>query len=209
MKALSVTIATLLLGTGLALGQTITVPTTVEGTAGPWQWVNGGLNTAYQYGIGGNTAPDVVNASSGLTFSPGFSLTIKYVSGLVSLGPGYGWPYTDANGTSSIMDTNWYGGWAPASFMNPSTFPIYAGEMVGTFANNSGQIVGTPFPVGDLNTVTIPAGATQLQLGINSVGYDADVGSWAIQVSEIPEPTTVRLVFISLLGFGLVIRRRR
>ena len=209
MKAFSVALATLLLGAGLALGQTITVSTTVQGTAGPWQWVNGGLNTAYQYGFGDNTAPDVVNASSGLTFSSGLSLTIQYVSGLVSLGPGNGWAYVDADGTCNVMDTNYYGGYAPASYMNPSTFPIYASELVATFANNSGQIVGTPFAVGDLGTCTIPAGATQLQLGVNSVGYGTSVGSWTVNVSGIPEPTTMGLVLISLTGSELVIRRRK
>jgi len=211
MKALRLIAASLVSWAGIASAQTTTFTTTVAGNAGPWEYVAGGLNTAYQYGYDDFTAPTVITASAGFSFSAGSSLTISYVSGLVSLNPETGWPYTDANGfTSQEMDTNWYGGWSPAYYMNPATFPIHPGELVGTFADNSGQIVGTPFAIGDLGTFTIPVGATALQLGVNSVEYDVgdnSVGSWTIQVTLVPEPTTAALVLIGLGGLGLTTRR--
>jgi len=82
---------------------------------------------------------------------------------------------------------------------------------VGTFATSTGQIVGTPFAVGNLGTVTIPVGAMQLQLGVNDNLYGDNSGSWNIQISGIavPEPTTITLVFMGLVGFGLVAHRER
>jgi hypothetical protein len=205
MKASSLIVASLVAWAGIASAQNITVTTTVNGTQGPWNWVAGGLNTSYQYGLGNEQPPTVITANSGIGFSSGLNLTISYVSGLMSLGPSGGWPYTDANGDlSHEMDTNWYGGWSPAYFMNPATYPTHPGELVGTFANSGGQIVGTPFAIGDLGTFTIPTGATQLQLGVNSVGYGTSVGSWNIQVTQtVPEPTTTALVFIGLGGSDL------
>lgn len=53
----------------------------VLATAGPWQYVNGGLNTAYQNGVDDHTAPQTVSAADGLDFSAGNILTITYASG--------------------------------------------------------------------------------------------------------------------------------
>lgn len=191
MKTFSVIVAPLVLWAGIVSAQNITnVSVTVKGTAGPWEWVNGGLNTAYQYGIGfpGFTAPSVISATNGLRFSVGDSLTIGYVSGSVAGGPS-GWPFVDANGDTNAPMNNGYIGHGPSYYMNPATYPIYVTELVGTFANSSGQIVGTPFAIGDLATVTVPAGATQLQLGVNDNLLSDNPGSWNIQVTG-PTVTT-------------------
>jgi hypothetical protein len=140
------------------------------------------------------------------------SLTVQYVSGLVSIGPSYPWPYVDANGdTATPMDNNNWAGVAPSYWMNPATYPIYASELVGTFANNSGQIVGTPFAIGNSGTFIIPAGATRLQLGVNDIGYGDNAGSWTVQITgaAIPEPTSVTLVLMALAGLGLAANWKR
>jgi hypothetical protein len=90
--------------------------------------------------------------------------------------------------------------------MNP---PFCMGELVGTFANSSGSIVGTPFAIGDLGTFTVPSGANQLQLGVLDYAYGDNPGSWNIQVTGIPEPTTLALVLVGMTGLGLAIRNRR
>ncbi len=59
-------------------------------------------------------------------------------------------------------------------------------ELLGTFADANGQIVGTPFAIGDLGTFTVPSGATQLQLGVNDCGYAGNAGSLNIQITGIP-----------------------
>jgi hypothetical protein len=217
MKAFGVTIAALVLWAGMAAAQNITVGVTVAGTAGPWEWVNGGLNTAYPYTPAGSgsgnpgspAAPTLISATNGFRFSVGDSLTISYVSGLVSYG-GNGSPHVDANGdTNTLANSTTYDGGFPSNYMSP--YPIYTAELVGTFANSSGQIVGSPFAIGDLGTFTVPTGATQLQLGVNDNWYGDNSGSWTIQVTgpAVPEPTTTALVLIGLGSFGLTIRRCR
>jgi hypothetical protein len=87
-----------------------------------------------------------------------------------------------------------------------SPYPIYKAELVGTFANSSGQIVGTPFAIGNLGTFTIPTGATRLQLGVNDTWFGDNGGSWTIQVSQVPEPATWSLL---ALGIGALLGIRR
>jgi hypothetical protein len=211
MKALSITVASLVLWAGIAPAQTITVNTTVNGTTGPWLFANGGLNTAYQYDnvIQFNsyydyvyiTPPTVISAADGFRFSVGDSLTISYLSGGIATASGAA--YYNALGNTSggpLNNSNPSNyGPAPSFYMNPSSYPIYTGELVGTFANSTGQIVGTPFAVGNLGTATIPVGATRLQLGVNDDLFGDNSGSWNIQVTGIPEPATW-----SLLALGIV-----
>jgi hypothetical protein len=199
---------------GNVFGQTTDV--TVLGRSGPWWWcVSCGLNTNYLYGqVAGDAdqpddengpafqaQPTVVSMANGFRFSVGDSLTISYVSGLVAYSYESGIIFDALGNTDSPLNnfTNGDDGYGPSYYMNPSLYPIYTVELVGTFADSSGQIVGTPFPIGDLATVTVPPGATQLQLGANDNAYYDNPGSWTVQVSEtvIPEPSTVVLVLAS------------
>jgi hypothetical protein len=188
-----------------------TVTVTVPGTAGPWLF-NGGLNSSYQYTFFGYvpTGPTVVSTSDGFNFTAGDKLSIQYISGLVSAGPN-DWPYTDGLGTTS-SDANGTYGYAlpPSLYMNPALGPYHIGELVGTFANSTGQIVGTPFGIGNGGNFTIPAGATRLQLGVNDTILDDNGGSWNVMVGPeaVPEPTTLALVLIGVTGIGLGTRRR-
>jgi hypothetical protein len=213
MKALSLIVASLVSWAGIASALIITK--TVAGNAGPWDWVNGGLNTAYQYANEYNsssqsTTPTVISAADGFSFSVGSTLTISYLSGGVS--SSFGSPSVDANGYSSPLDNILSGSYGPAPsyYMNPATYPIYHSELVGTFANNSGQIVGIPFAIGDFRNITVPAGATRLQLGMNDNLYVDNSGSWNIQITQVPEPATWSMLLLGsvpLLG-GLRLRRR-
>lgn len=159
---------------------------TVNANQGPWEQ---SLNPKFNYGDGDNAGPTVVSASSGISFTPGGTLTVAYASGQVNVYPEGGFPATDANGYSGdatnqqVIATC---GSYPSYFMSSSSYPVYASELVGTFANN-GTIVGTPFPVGDgPATFVIPEGANQLLLGVNDDCYDDNTGSWTIGVSYAP-----------------------
>ena len=78
---------------------------------------------------------------------------------------------------------------------------------MGTFATNTGAIVGTPFKIGDGPTVlTIPGGATQLQLGVNDDKFADNTGFWSVQVSGpgsvtgVPEPNAAWLCAFGVCG---------
>jgi uncharacterized protein (TIGR03437 family) len=167
-----------------AAAQSTTV--TVNGTQGPWLQ---SLNPSLNYGDNTNGAPTAVGASSGIPFTPGGTVTVTYVSGQVNVFPEGGFTATDANGYSGDATNNTvvptYGSY-PSYFISASSYPVYASELIGTFANN-GVIVGNPFPVGDgPKTFTIPSGANQLLLGVDDNDYVDNTGSWQIKVTYAP-----------------------
>jgi hypothetical protein len=196
---------------------TTTVNVTVAGTAQPWSYTPGGLNTNFQFGINDGGAPLVVNAASGISFAAGGTITVQYLSGLVSAGSGFA--AVDAGGNTQLTFNNNPGNSgkvAPSAYMNPASYPIFLTELVGTFATSTGLIVGTPFKLANGPTqVVIPSGATQLQLGVNDDIYADNTGSWLVSVTGpsvtvIPEPASVVLAATAVLaGFGYAGRRRR
>jgi PEP-CTERM motif len=197
------------IGARPARAGTLTISTTVQGTEGPWLQ---SLNPSYNYGVGDNAAPDAISGASGISFAAGGTITVTYLSGLVSAG--VVWPFVDANGDTAEPFNNNPGSsgkYAPSYFMNPATYPIYLVELVGTFADN-GVIVGTPFAIGDGPTnLMVPAGANELLLGSNDDIYSDNVGSWTLdvtgpQASTTPEPASVLLLASGLLA--LAWRRR-
>jgi hypothetical protein len=196
-----------------ARASNVTVTTTVNGTSGPWSQ---SLNASYGYGVGDNSAPDVLSATNGFSFAAGGEFIVTYVSGCVSAGSGF--PCDDANGDTSEPFNNLPGSSgknAPSFYMNPSTYPINLTSLVGVFADN-GVIVGTPFALGDgPTTVTVPTGANELLLGINDDIYSDNTGSFTVDVtgpaasvSSTPEPSSLLLLSTGLLGLGGLLRRK-
>jgi hypothetical protein len=199
-----------------AQAATILTTVTVNGTAMPWN-VNSGLNSGDPFGINNGTGPVVLSASNGFGFNPGDSLTLTYLSGMGSVGGGF--PNTDAMGDTASptnAGTGSTGKVFPSFYMNSATYPINLGELVGTFANSSGAIVGTPFAIGDGPfAVTIPTGATELLLGINDDNFGDNTGSYSVQVSgpgpasTVPEPSAAALCGFGLVCLGFVVYRQR
>lgn len=160
---------------------------TVDSHAGPWLQ---SLNPAYDYGFRDNAGPTIVNqANSGIVFIPGKGLTIAYLSGLVSAGGVL--PFTDANGDI----TSPYGCGPGLIEPNPPKHlpcfytdlskKTHLMELMGVFADSNGVIVGQPFTIGDgPYGVVIPAGATQLQMGVTDDIYRDNMGSFAILVTQ-------------------------
>ncbi len=203
MRASFLTLMILLAGVSSA--QSISV--TVNGNQGPWQQ---SLNPGFSYGPtpADSAAPLIVSGSSALPFPAGGVLTVTYVSGQVNVSPGTGLPPTDANGYVQNTADNKVSptcGSYPSFFMNPSRYPIYSSELVGTFANN-GVIVGTPFPVRNGPAqLTIPQGANQLLLGVNDNCYADNTGSWQLNVSYSPpgSPTILNGGIVNAASFAV------
>jgi hypothetical protein len=154
---------------------------TLQGNQGPWDPI---LNPSFDYGYHDNAKPAVVSAASNIPFKPGEAIKVAYVSGLVNVFPEGGFPNTSANGNTAYPTNNFVFppcGKYPSYYMSP--YPVDAAELVGTFAND-GVIVGTPFALGNgPTTLTIPAGANQLLLGVDDNCYYDNQGSWNLSVS--------------------------
>ncbi len=187
---------------------TIDLTTTIDGTQGPWTF-SSTLNSGSQYGTDSELPPVVLDASDGFSFASGGTFTFTYLSGTMSVGSGF--PFTDADGDTAFPVDAGVGSSGkvfPSHYMDPATYPINLGELVGTFATSGGVIVGTPFAIGDSASITVPTGATQLQLGVNDDIFGDNVGSYTVEIggpaatvsSTVPEPSTS-----GLLGAVLVL----
>jgi hypothetical protein len=185
------------------------VTVTVDSHDGPWQYVNGGLNNAYQYGLDDQAAPVVISAANGLTFASGGEFTIQYVSGKTSAGEELGFPLVDGIGDTAFLVNNFNlppAGFYPSRYFDPSDYPAYISALVGTFADSAGGIIGTPFLVGDLRSVIVPVGATQLQLGINDNSFSDNSGSLIVNIlgpSSVPEPSSIVILGASIAVVAL------
>lgn len=180
----------------------------VAGDDGPWAF-SGTQNSNDKYGAGDQAAPATITATGGLSFATGTVFTIKYLSGKVDVGGGFG--SFDANGDTAYVVNKLIalGSNFPSYYLPASEYPVFLGELVGTFADSKGDIVGTPFNVGDLRSVVVPAGATQLELGINDNIFRDNVGSLTMQISAsggggaVPEPSSIILGAIATIsGLG-------
>lgn len=171
----------------------------VAGTAEPW---DPSINLAYTWTpISGVTAPTVVDSSDGFAMNPGDTLTVTYLSGLIT---DYSISGVDANGdTSWLYDS--YG--SPGYYLPPA--PANLDELMGAFTNN-GVVVGNPFFIGNGPTnLILPNGADQLSLGVNDNIDSDNGGAVLVNVSgpspiPTPEPTSIILGLMSmggLLGF--------
>ncbi len=209
----SLSVAVVLGWASMATAGTVTV--VVDSTAGPWDYVSGGLNDASQYGDHDFTAPTVISAADGFNFTAGGTFTITYISGLTS--PYGGAPYADAVGDTGYNASNNIGnsgGVFPSFYFNPTDYPAYLAALVGTFTDSSGQIVGTPFLVGLARSVVVPVGATQIQLGINDDIFRDNTGSLTVTVAGpdavgVPEPSSFVLGASALaLTLGYIRRRK-
>lgn len=184
---------------------------TVFGEQAPWLYATGTLNDSYIYGTTNQmSAPFIVDSTDGFSFLAGSVISVEYVSGTVKAGSGGAFPARGADGDANKpknadVDTS-NGLYYPSKYISSSQFPVNLGALVGTFANGSGAIVGTPFKIGVDADLVVPAGATRLQMGINDNFFGDNSGSFNLTVSQVPEPASCALALMA--SAGLLMRRR-
>jgi hypothetical protein len=210
----------------------LTLDFTVESHAMPWL-SNAGLNPSFAYGVQDGNSPTIVDSSRGFSFAPGGTFTIRYIDGFTSaFTPFPPFTFEDANGLNGtyssfteavkyyspfypiVYDSPGIGFYYPTRYIplepfNPNS-TYYLACLVGTFANSTGTIMGHPFFIGDGPvSVTVPAGATRLQLGLNDDLFSDNRGVLLVEVNgpgHVPIcPCSVPLPAPSLLfGSGLL-----
>ncbi len=201
-----ISLTCLIICVGIPTVRALTISIQVGSQAGPWDtW----LNPSFDYGIHDNISPVVIDETSGLSFAPGNSLTITYISGTVSAG--LGWSWVDAAGDNLVTNGNTgsSGTVFPSKYMQDD-WDTHLMELVGAFADSSGTIIGNPFEIGLGRTVIIPSGATRLQLGINDDIFRDNKGAFEIKIEGSPVPISGP---IWLLGAGFIslfkVKRRK
>ena len=159
----------------------LTLHYTVPGTTMPWI-SSGNFNRRDRFGLGDGTAPIDVTLHL-LHAHSGDTIVVKYVSGTVNAGSSF--PNTDADGDTSYPTNNYKNGAGrfPSFYMTP--YPIYLCELVGTFTNKKGKIIGQPFAIGDgPASFVVPAEASVVLLGVNDNKFSDNAGSWVISISK-------------------------
>lgn len=170
----------------------------VLGTVQPWSWVNGALNTNFQFGNNSGISPVVVD--SGLV--PGDLVTVKYLSGTVNVNGGFG--NSDAGGavgngptggnlgsTGKLFPTAYMPALAVLGVNGPTGSPFSSaspaaylgiGGLAAAFTDDGAALVSA-FAPGNGGTFIVPSRATTLQLGIDDDLHSDNTGSYTISVT--------------------------
>ena len=169
----------------------IPVTVTIPATDGPWS-LAANPTLVYEYASETPAEPYVVQLQT-LLLSAGATMTIQCTGGTANAGglpdtgcAGLDSGYSPSNGTFQPAC-----GTYPPSYYVPSTeWPIYGAQMIGSFANASGTVIGQPFLVPPTRiSLVVPVGATELLLGINDClfgpgnGGGANTGSLTVAIN--------------------------
>jgi hypothetical protein len=176
----------------------------VPGTSNPFL---AGASGADSVTMNGFTDPASLDAPVGIAVSPGQTVTIGNVTGLVSNGPcctpvgPTGGPDTSSSPVTANGFTELVSGF--------TNLPI--NSLIGVFygLNPADPGVDSVFEIGNGGSFTVPTGATELHLAtVDGFQWANNSGAFTADVS-VPEPATWAMTLIGLFGVGAVLRRSR
>lgn len=161
----------------------------VPGTTAPWDQIVNPTMVFDGYPSDYATAtPAVALDLLTLGVQPGAYVGIACVAGTAQAG---GLPDTGCDGlTSFAPNNNLYqpacASYYPSAYVDPSNFPVYTFQLIGSFTDDSGFVVGKPFAItSNGQNVQVPDGATKVQVGFNECLYS----------DNSPAPLTVRIAY--------------
>jgi hypothetical protein len=200
----------------------VTVAKTVSARSGPWDpGLPGNAGLFYGEAPYDGLPPTLFTTTDGFNFNAGDIFTIAYAGGLTSHSSGEPPAFDGLGDPNSPIRNNLpgiSGNGLPSQHIYSFWFhnDVYQNALVGAFANSLGEVIGTPFVVGNgPKVIMAPLGATRLQLGINDENFSDNSGSLDVQVcamgsTPVPVPGTITLFGIgmcSLLGFRWLTRK--
>ena len=157
----------LLVSAALSAAHAGVIEVTVDATAGPWDWVSGGLNDSYKYGpaVQDFTPPTSIDLTSVLGLTSGQQVYILYKSGLTSSFAGVP-PTVGVNGyVGSIFKDDVLGSSGeplPSNYLsgewginsvdpgNAGDYGIFLNALVGAVTEADGSVI-FPFSVGTVS----------------------------------------------------------
>lgn len=149
----------------------------VDARAMPWRV---GVNPKMPFGRGDGKGPAIVmgmNLLSGTKVRFKATGSTDTIVGGEKFGPSGQAAYvTDAN-------TGGSGSFFPSRYVPATQYPLRLNQLVGSFINADGHIIGTPFAIGDSAELEIPDGAAAIALGINDDIFSDNSGALDVVVS--------------------------
>ncbi len=147
----------------------------VPATSGPWLV---SANPSMKYDAGDVITPQPVSISlSTIGANSGQSINFQCVSGSIYISGN-----TPITCSSLFPSANNYNN--PTSSIPNFSGLAYEGQIISSFANSSGVVIGTPFVISStLSSYTVPMGATQILFGINDNFYYGNTGTLNVLLS--------------------------
>jgi hypothetical protein len=169
----------------------------VDANCGPWAFQAGGLNKEFPYGWGDHLPPVVVKSDEQFPFQEGELIQIQYLD---KRARPVAWDYdnsSDSEGETLRLVNDLKGNtgnFMPSRYIPASEYPVFLMALIGVFTKEDGSIINWPFRVGLHRIIQVPAGAKQIQFGINDdwfTTYPPNLGGYRILIRKLPQPNLV------------------